>query len=329
MNREVGIKNFYFIHNSLFLIPDSKYMYDTIIIGGGPAGVSAAIYCARKKLNTLLITEDIGGQILGTSEIENYPGFPLITSVVLTQKFTEHLQKFAVPIRNEVVTNISKKTSPHFAVKTAKEEYEAQTLILAMGKKPRPLNVPGEKEFINKGVTYCATCDGPLFANKTVAIIGSGNSGLEATIQMGKIAKQVYLIEKCLQCTGDPLLLNRIKNNKKIQIFNNTEITEIYGDNFVHGIKIKNIKTNEIKKLKTDGVFVEIGSIPNTALVKNLLALDKESKIKIDRFCQTNAKGIFACGDITDVPYEQIVIAAGEGAKAAISAFNYLIKNKN
>lgn len=303
-------------------------MFDTIIIGGGPAGVSAAIYAARKKLNSLLITENIGGQILETWEIENYPGFSDTTGAKLAQKFTEHLQKFGVATKNEKVTDIRKTTSPHFVVKIATEEYETKTLVLAMGKKPRPLNVPGEKKFQGKGVTYCATCDGPLFANKIVAIVGSGNSGLEAVIQMEKTANQVYLIEKESKCAGDPLLLDKIKTQTKTQILNNTEIMEIYGDNFVCGIKIKNSKNNTIKDLKIDGVFVEIGSVPNTELVKELLKLNKEGKIEIDKFCQTSQKGIFACGDITDIPYEQIVIAAGEGAKAAISAFNHLAKKK-
>ncbi|MDD5627303.1 MAG: FAD-dependent oxidoreductase [Patescibacteria group bacterium] len=301
-------------------------MFDTIIIGGGPAGVSAAIYAARKKLNSLLITENIGGQILETWEIENYPGFSDTTGAKLAQKFTEHLQKFAVTTKNEKVIDIRKTTSTHFVVKTITEEYEAKTLILAMGKKPRPLNVPGEKEFQGKGVTYCATCDGPLFADKIVAIVGSGNSGLEAIIQMEKTANQVYLIEKESKCAGDPLLLDKIKAQAKTQILNNTEIMEIYGDNFVRGVKIKDSKTDAIKNLKIDGVFVEIGSVPSTELIKDLLELNKEGKIKIDRFCQTSQKGIFACGDITDIPYEQIVIAAGEGAKAAISTFNYLAK---
>jgi len=303
-------------------------MYDTIIIGAGPAGVTAAIYAARKKLKTLLISPDIGGQILGTWEIENYPALISATGVSLSQKFTEHLKQFAIKIEKEKVAAITKDQPSGFEVKTQKKNFKTKTLILAMGKKPRELSVPGESKFKNKGVTYCATCDGPLFANKIVAIAGGGNSGLETAIQMDKIAKKIYLIENGAICKGDPLLLDRVKSSKKTQVLTQTKITEIFGQNLVKGIKIENIKTGKVEKIVLDGIFVEIGSMPNSQLVKNLVILDKNNKIKIDKFCHTNVKGIFACGDITNVAYEQIIIAAGEGAKAAISAFNYLAKQK-
>lgn len=303
-------------------------MYDTIIIGGGPAGVTAAIYAARKKLKTLLISENIGGQILETWEIENYPGQREITGASLAQKFEDHLKKFNVTIRKEKIIEIKKIASLQFLLKSEQSEYRAKTLILAMGKRPRELDVPGEKKFKNKGVSYCATCDGPLFQNKTVAVVGGGNAGLEAVIQMNKIVQKIYLIESDRACSGDPLLLDKIKSSAKI--FTNSEIVKVYGDNLVGGVKVKNNKTNDIQDLKLEGIFVEIGSIPNSEIVKSLIELNQEGKIKIDKFCQTSEKGIFACGDITDVPYEQIVIAAGEGAKAAISAFNYLAKrNQN
>ncbi len=301
-------------------------MYDTIIIGGGPAGVSAAIYAARKKLETLLITSEIGGQILETWEIENYPGLPEETGATLAQKFTKHLAKFALNLQKEEVTAIEQKKD-HFTVQTDKQSYQGKTLILAMGKKPRELGIPGEHKYKKKGVTYCATCDGPLFANKDVVIIGGGNAGLETAIQMDKIARKIYLVERGSHCVGDPLLLERVQASTKTTILTHAEITEIYGQTMVTGAKIKNNQTQEIKDYPVQGIFVEIGSIPNTQLVKDLVALDQNQKIKVDRFCRTSTSGIFACGDVTNIPFEQIIIAAGEGAKAAISAFNFLIKN--
>lgn len=304
-------------------------MYDLIIIGGGPAGVTAGIYAARKKLNTLLLTENIGGQILETWEIENYPGFLNETGASLAQKFTKHLEKFKVIIKNEKVTSINKANTQRFQIKTVQNTYASKALILAMGKIPRRLNIPGEEKFKSKGVTYCATCDGPLFQNKIVAVVGGGNAGLETIIQMEKIAAQVYLLEKNKECQGDPLLLEKVKAQAKTQMMLGAEIVEIYGEDFVQGIKIKNRQTNKMQDLKLNGIFIEIGNMPNTALTKNLVDLDAENRIKIDKFNATSTKGIFACGDVTDIPYDQIVIAAGEGAKAAISTFNYLAKVKN
>ncbi|PIU01881.1 thioredoxin-disulfide reductase [bacterium (Candidatus Torokbacteria) CG09_land_8_20_14_0_10_42_11] len=301
-------------------------MYDTIIIGGGPAGSAAGIYAARKKLNTLLVAENIGGQILKTWEIENYPGFLEETGASLGEKFTTHLNKFKVEIKNEIAINVNKINSSCFQVRTKKNQYESKTLILAMGKTSRPLNARGEEKFRGAGVTYCATCDGPLFANKIVAVVGGGNAGLETAIQMEKIAARVYLLEKGKECQGDPLLLENVQNQPKTKIMLDTEIIEIYGENFVQGVKIKNSQARKTQDLKLDGVFVEIGSVPNTALTKNMVRLDAENRIKIDKWNATSAEGIFACGDATDIPYNQIVIAAGEGAKAAISAFNYLAK---
>jgi len=303
-------------------------MYDTIIIGGGPAGITAGIYAARKKLKTLLLSPDLGGQVLETWEVENYPALSSETGIGLAQRLTKHLEKFAIEIKKDQASKITKVEPSGFQVKTEKETFKGSLIILAMGKKPRRLSVPGESKFKNKGVTYCATCDGPLFAGKAVAVIGGGNSGLETAIQMGKTANKVYLIEAGSICKGDPLLLERVKSLAKVEILTQTQITEIFGQSLVAGVKIKNNKTEKTKKIKLEGIFVEIGSIPNSQIVKNLVQLDQDSKIKIDKFCRTSTEGIFACGDITDVAYEQIVIAAGEGAKAAISAFNYLAKEE-
>lgn len=303
-------------------------MFDTIIIGGGPAGVTAAIYAARKKIKTLLISPDIGGQMLETWEIENYPGLLSETGATLAQKLGAHLKKFKIEIKEEKVEKLKKIKDLRFKVESENGEFESKTLILAMGKKAQELRIPGEKKFKNKGVTYCATCDGPLFADKIVAVVGGGNAGLETTIQMDKIASKIYLIERRTICYGDPLLLDKVRRSEKTKILTNSEITEIYGDKLVSGVKVKNIQTNDIQDLKLDGVFIEIGSVPNTEMVNDLVQLDKNNKIKIDKFCRTSREGIFACGDITDVAYEQIIIAAGEGAKAAISAFNYLAKQK-
>ena len=296
-------------------------MLDLIIIGAGPAGITAAVYAARKKMDLLVISKDIGGQTAWSGDIENYTGYQFVTGPELVAKFEEHMKKNNIALKeNEDVIGIEKKKDKVF-VKTDKEEYEAKTVIIASGKRSMELGVPGEEEFKNKGLTYCATCDGPLFSEKDVAVIGGGNSALDAALQLIKIANHVYIINIVKELTGDPVEQDKLKNSKNVTIMNESQVTAVLGDKFVNAIKIKT-KDSE-KEIPVQGIFVEIGLIPNSGFAKGVSKNEKQ-EIRVDSYNRTNIPGIFAAGDVTDVPEKQIIIAAGEGAKATLGAFRYL-----
>lgn len=300
-------------------------MLDLIIIGAGPAGITAAVYAARKKMELLVITEDIGGQTAWSGDIENYTGYQFVTGPELVSKFEEHMRKYDIALKEtEKVTGLTKKGET-IHIKTNKGEYEARTVIIASGKRSRELGVPGEKEFKNRGLTYCATCDAPLFPGKDVAVIGGGNSGLDATLQLMNIAKYVYLLNIVPELTGDPIMQEKVKASDKVTILNNSQVAAIMGDKLVTGIKVKT--KNEEKTIAVQGVFVEIGLIPNSEFTRGI---DKNEwgEIKVDKHNRTNVPGIFAAGDVTDVPEKQIIIAAGEGSKATLSVFRYLAQRR-
>lgn len=306
-------------------------VYELIIIGAGPAGITAAIYAARGKLDFLIISKDIGGQTLLSSEVENYTGYHFLKGSDLVKKFEEHLKDYKINLKvGEEVKDIKRK-GKIFEVKTNKSKYFSKTIIIASGKKPKKLNVPGEDKLHNKGLTYCAICDAPLFQDKTVAVIGGGNSALDAAIQLIKIAKKIYLINISPQPTGEKIRLERIKQSNKVTILNNAKTTEIIGDKFVTGLKL--IQNKKEQKLDIQGVFVEIGLIPNSDFAK-IAKQNKWGEIMIRRTTitmqenMTNIPGIFAAGDVTDIPAKQIIVAAGEGAKAALAVFDYLNKQK-
>lgn len=300
-------------------------IYDLIIIGAGPAGITAAVYAARKRMNTLILTKDIGGQAAWSGDIENYTGYQFITGPELVAKFEEHLRKFDIALHeNEEVKLVEKKDGKIF-VESIKERYEAKTVIIASGKRTRELNVPGENKFKNKGLTYCATCDAPLFAKKTVAVIGGGNSALDATIQLTKIAKEIYLINIASSLTGDAVMQEQVESNNMVHILNDTEVISIEGEKFVNAITLKTKEKQQT--LGVEGIFIEIGLMPNTEFMSQI-ELNDSKEIKVNCRNETNIDGIFAAGDVTDVPEKQIIIAAGEGSKAALSAFRYLIQHK-
>lgn len=303
-------------------------MYDLIIIGAGPAGMTAGVYAARKQLKALVLSENIGGQTLYSSAVENYLGYIYISGVELAQKFQEHLEKFDINIRYEMVTSL-KRASRQFEIETKEGgKYTASAVIVASGKSPRTLGVPGEKELAGRGMTYCATCDAPLFKGMNVAVIGGGNSGLDATIQLTKISPKIYLIEYDLELKADEVFQEQARAAKNVEILTNTEILKIKGSGMVEGIVVRNRKTGETRELSVKGVFVEIGLIPNVSFVPKEVELNQWNEIKVDERCRTNIEGLFAAGDVTDVPEKQIIVAAGEGSKAALSAYEYLIRAK-
>ncbi|MDD5246880.1 MAG: FAD-dependent oxidoreductase [Candidatus Omnitrophica bacterium] len=300
-------------------------IYDLIIIGAGPAGITAAVYAARKRLNMLVVTGDIGGQAAWSGDIENYTGYQFISGPELAAKFEEHLRQYAITVKEGETAVSLEKDGLVVRVTTDKGSYEGKTAIIASGKRTRQLDVPGEKDFKNKGLTYCATCDGPLFSDKVVAVIGGGNSALDATLQLTKIAKHVYIINIGSDLTGDAIMIGKVRNDGHVTILNNTRVIAITGEKMVNAIKISGQGKEE--ELKVQGVFVEIGLIPNSDFAKGI---DKNQKgeIKVDCHNATNIPAIFAAGDVTDVPEKQIIIAAGEGSKAALSVFRYLSRNR-
>ncbi len=300
-------------------------MYDLIIIGAGPAGITASIYAARKKMDLLVITKDIGGQTAVSGEIENYTGYQFITGPELTAKFEEHLRQFGIVLKeNEAVTGL-KKIGDTVRVTTDKGVYETKTVIIASGKRSRELNVPGENEFKNKGLTYCATCDAPLFSGKDVAVIGGGNSALDATLQLMKLCPRIYVINITSSLGGDAVMREKVLASSKVTVFNNAQVTAVFGDKLVNAIKIRKEEKEEVLSVK--GVFVEIGLIPNSEFTKDI-EKNQFGEIKVNLSNETNIPGIFAAGDVTDVPEKQIIIAAGEGSKACLSVFRYLAQQK-
>lgn len=313
-------------------------MYDIIIIGGGPAGAAAAVYTARKKLKTLLITESFGGQSIVSDDIQNWIGEPHISGFDLAKKMEEHVRFFpdsvdikmpekVVEVRATKCQNGSRICD--FEAKTDKgNTYEGKAVILVAGARRRRLGVPGEDRLEGKGVAFCSTCDAPLFSGKKVAVIGGGNAGLEAVQDLFPYASEIYLINRGEALKGDPIEQEEIKKNSKLkEIILNVETLEIFGDKFVTGLKYKNLKTGEEKKLEVDGVFVEIGSVPNSEMVKGLVDIDKWGQVVINsKHASTSHPGIFAAGDITDDPYKQNNVSAGDAVKAALAAYAYLLK---
>ncbi|MFH1441002.1 MAG: FAD-dependent oxidoreductase [Candidatus Omnitrophota bacterium] len=300
-------------------------MYDLIIIGAGPAGITAAVYAARKKINFLVITKDIGGQAAWSGDIENYTGYQFITGPELAEKFEEHLRKFDIHLKeNEAVQSLERQGN-NLVVKTDKGIYEARTVVVASGKRTKELGVRGEKEYKNKGLTYCATCDGPLFSGKDVAVIGGGNSALDAALQLMRIAKAIHLINITSSLNGDEVMREQINESKIVKVLNNTKVTQVLGDKMVNAIRIETEGRENV--LPVQGVFVEIGLIPNSEFAKSI-EKDELGEIKVNCHNETNIEGVFAAGDVTDVPEKQIIIAAGEGAKACLSAFSYFVKHR-
>ncbi|MBM3250806.1 MAG: FAD-binding protein [Candidatus Nealsonbacteria bacterium] len=302
--------------------------YDLIIIGGGPAGMTAGIYASRLGLKTLLITKSFGGQIAKKAvDIENYPGFEKISGLKLAQKMENHLKSLEIETKIDETGRVEKKANGFLVFTKNKKSYLAKAVILASGADPRPLEVPGEKEFLGKGVSYCSVCDGPLFKDKVVAVIGGGNAGFETAIFLIKIAKKIYILESGPEVKAFEANQNIVKQSGKAEIIINAVLKEIEGNKFVNSIIYEDRETGGKKELKVDGVFVEVGYHPATSYVKGLVDFNERDEIVVEfETCQTKTAGLFAAGDLNIGPFKQIITAAGEGAKAALAAYNYLQK---
>jgi alkyl hydroperoxide reductase subunit F len=303
-------------------------LYDILIIGGGPAGLTAAVYCMRKGLNTGIIIKKVGGQVAETAGIENYMGYRYVDGTELTDKFKTQVTQFGITYEeDEEVVKLTPGKIKKVTVSDGRE-FIAKSVIIATGKRWKKLNVPGEDLLVGKGVAYCAICDAPLFKDKVVYVAGGGNSGVEATIDLAPIAKHVTLVHIHEELKADEILQRKMNEFDNVEVMLKHQIIEILGKNDVTGVKIKNLSNNKDYDFKADGVFVEIGMLANSDFLKDVLQLNLFGEIIADRKCKTSEDGIFSAGDVTNVPFKQIIIAAGEGSNAALSAHEYILQNE-
>jgi alkyl hydroperoxide reductase subunit F len=310
------------------LEPEENKIYDVIVIGGGPSGMTACVYAARKNLSVLLISVDLGGQVLMTSEIHNYMGYQYIMGRELMQKFAEQVNSFPVAIRMpDEVLAIGWEDHIFGVITKFEATYKSKTLIIASGKRAKTLDVPGEKELTGRGVSYCATCDAPLFLNKITAVVGGGNSAVWAALDLVKVSSKVYLIVRS-KFRAEPVYINKITQAKNVEILLGYAPIIIKGKDRVESITIKNYINREEKELMVNGVFVEVGLIPNVGFLRESVKTNESGEIIVNCNCETSEHGIFACGDVTNVFDKQIIIASGEGAKAALSTYRYLMSKK-
>lgn len=304
-------------------------IYDLAIIGSGPAGVTAGIYASRQKLKCLMLTKSYGGQISQKAVgIENYPGFEKITGAELIERFKDQIEKQDIEILQEEVVRL-KKEDVFFIKTSAKNEYRAKAVIIASGADPRRLEIKGEKEYIGKGLSYCATCDGPLFVNKEVAIIGGGNAGFETAKFLCEFTKKVYILEYADEVAADKKNQEDAEKIENISVITSAQAEEIQGNGFLNKIIYTDRNTKEKKDLKVEGVFVQVGYQPATSFVNGLVEFSERDEIIVDPLdMQTKTEGLFAAGDVNSGRIKQIVVACSQGAIAALSAYKYLRENK-
>jgi len=301
--------------------------HEAIVVGAGIAGLTAALYLARQGVDVLVVSSDLGGQLLQATVIENYPGIEAVKGMDLAMKVEKQAKTFGAKMRyGETIVHIEKLSDGNFLLKTSRQKtYIAEAVLLAFGKTPRKMMIPGEEAYEGRGVSYCTICDGPLYRGKPVAIVGVGDQGLEAVALMARLSPKVYYITPRL--AGDPDLIAEIKGADNVEVLEGYKPTEIIGDGArVKALRVKN--DSEEKTLEVEGVFVELGYIAKTDFVKHLVDLNENGEIIVDKTGQTKTPGLFAAGDVTDIPFKQAVISAGDAAKAALSLFNYLQKKK-
>lgn len=300
---------------------------ELIIIGASAAGCAAAVYSARRQLDFMIVAEDFGGEVARSGEIENWLGVKHTDGITLAKQFEEHVKSYRPPIEMALATKVEK-TAAGFKVfvkqSAGEKEFEAKAVILATGAHPRELGVPGEKEYRGKGISYCTVCDGPLFPEKAIATIGGGNSALESAIMMAGIASRVYLVTKNPAMKGDAVLIEKVKSFPNVEIITNAQTKSFGGEVFLKSMSYIDKAANEEKTLAVDGAFVHIGMLPNVSLAPAAVARNEFGEIKVNANCETSIPGLFAAGDVTNVAYKQILVAAGQGVIAALSAVSYI-----
>ena len=307
-------------------MPQDKY--DCIIIGAASAGLTAALYLARQSAETLVISKDIGGQALLTDDIENYPGFTQISGFELMNKFQQQAAAYGAKFVYDEVTEARKLEDGSFSVKVRDQEYRSTALILAFGKTPRNLDVPGEEMFRGRGVSYCAVCDGPLYKKMPIAVVGIGDHVMQAAVYLSGLASKLYVVYKGSRINPDDELYQQLMEKENVEFLVNYSVEKIEGEMTVKTVSVKgNSKDNpESRDLEVEGLFIEMGYVARTDFVKDLVELTKNNEIITDKLGHTSQEGVFAAGDVTDIPYKQAVISAGQGSAAALSAYNYIQK---
>lgn len=306
---------------------DSEKIYDVMIIGGGPAGLTAAVYSLRKGLVTGIVTDQVGGQMAETTGIENYLGYRYIDGMELVNKFRDQVMQFGIDFESKAMV---KKITDGLIKQVELEDgrvYKAKSIVIASGKQNKKLGLDKERELTGHGVAYCAICDAPFFAGKKVVVAGGGNSGVQAAIDLAKVATHVTIVQRRDKLTADQILIDKLSAYKNVDYMLSHVLSGLVGDKKLTGVRTLDRKTSEETHLEADGLFVEIGLIPNSAFVTGLLDMNEYNEIKVDSYCRTNVPGIFAAGDVTTVPYKQIIVACGEGSKAALAATDYLLNN--
>jgi alkyl hydroperoxide reductase subunit F len=307
---------------------DESVIYDLIIIGGGPAGLTAAVYAARKNMKTLLLAEQLGGQPNLTAEVENYMGYQFVTGPELMERFEEQTRKYPIEIKEgERAVKVEMKGTIKHIHTRSEERYSCRTLIVATGKRSKLLGIPGEYEYTGRGVSYCATCDGPLFKGQAVMVAGGGNSGTQAALELAPICSAVYLVSLS-DLQGDEIITEKARSDTRITKYIHYKPVEIKGNGGVEAVVIESVETGKREEFAVKALFVEVGMNPNTSCVVDLLDLNEANEIVVDHEGRTGVSGVFAAGDVTQVRDKQIVVAAGEGAKAALSAHEYLLNMK-
>ncbi len=302
-------------------------LYDTIVVGASAAGLTAALYTARQGLKTLIITKDVGGQMLLTNEIQNYPGVENISGFDLANKFKEQAELYGAEFVYEEAVGLEEHDDCPglcYRVKTTGGEYHAPAVVLAFGKTPKDLGVPGEVALKGRGVSYCAVCDGPLFKGKTVAVVGSGDQALEAVNYLANIASTIFLIHSHERPIGSEETVDLVLRLPKVKSIGNSRTVAMKGGSRLEGIVVANTRTGETKEIEVDGLFIEIGYVAKTEFLKDFVKLNARNEVEVDKEGKTSRPGIFAAGDVTDTPFKQAVVSAGQGCTAALSAYNYV-----
>ena len=325
---EFNLSTISFVAEKNFVPIDSSKVYDVLIIGGGPAGMTAAVYCMRKGADTAIIIKSIGGQVADTASVENYLGYKYINGSELVDKFKEQVLQFSIGYEEGQGVSSIEDGGIKKVVLDDGRVIQSRTLIIATGKTWKKLGVPGEKQLTGRGVAYCTICDAPLFAGKKVVVAGGGNTGVEAAIDLVSVASEVVIIQLLEELTADKILLDKLKGFSNVSMIYNSRVTDISGGDKVKGVTVENVDTGSVTTIAADGIFIEIGLDPNSSFVRGVVEMNSSSEIVVDNRCATNREGIFAAGDVTDVPFKQIIIAGGEGAKAALSACEYILKRK-
>ncbi|HIQ29024.1 MAG TPA: FAD-dependent oxidoreductase [Candidatus Caldiarchaeum subterraneum] len=301
-------------------------LYDVVIVGGGAAGLTAALYSARQGLKTLVVTMDIGGQAVLTPHIENYPGVGVVSGLELAERLREQAESFGAEFIYDKAVKIEDTGENLLLIHTrGSGVYEALAVILAFGKTPRPLGVPGEERLVGKGVSYCAVCDAPLFRGRRVIVVGAGDPAVEAALLLCRYGNAVSIVQRGSSVVANEQLIGECVKNR-VEVITSTVVKEIKGEAKVEAVVLQNIKTGEEQEVKVDGVFVEMGYAAQTDWVKDLVVLNNNGEIVTNKLAETSHPGIFAAGDVTDMPYKQFIISAGEGAVAALSAYNYIAR---